>query len=670
MRGMEDDDLSYRSGSVSRSSSCKSLTGNFGIDWDEIDSIAEESLSVASSASSGHRTRTRRRTNSNSNSNTTSNANSNQQQSQMDDPEIGVGGGTGTASMSRYAGHATQTTAASKSSSRAGHGSSSSGNRSKAPPRPSQVRQLQQSPTLTHHQRKQRQRRMFHDIKRLLIIGVLIVTATVSIHMFGAYLNNNTTTPRRYQISSFTSIGADRTARRALSRSAAIYASRKWPLSVRDEGAADFEIVSHPVAPEKVMMLPRFYLTRNDGVTMETLGRVRPLTYQRKVANLVGRTTVEGSRDFSVRTIFVGLPSYRDEWHCRNTLESIFGRAKYPGRIRVGVVDQLMVVEGQDHSCDLPIEPCSEKPDQALCRYRKQIDVYEMDHTLAVGPTFSRHIVNRLYRGEYYALQITADTTFTKNWDVDIIDQWEETGNEMGVLTTYLGDTFGSIDETSGVLLKKSRIVLCSATFEGTGHDRRLRHDYADQPDLLPGIKGIPQLQPFWSSSFSFSRGHFILTVPYDPKLPMVSKRDEEISMALRAFTHGYDFYTPARPVCFHSARSDDLKSFVENKDIYKGVEKFSLRRLDDLLGLNEDETYARDANELFGLGQGRPVSKFFTAFGIHPAEHITEHKLCNFVSNGRMHELFQTYMRDDGMGINYDRIHFRFHELQDNHDA
>ena len=662
MRGIDDDELSYRSGSVSRSSSCKSITGNFGIDWDEIDSIAEESLSVASSASSGHRKRTRRRTNSSMNANHRQ-AQSNVTLSQRGDLENGVGY---CGSFSRFSGRASQSVSASKSSPRGGRGSGSVGN-----PRP-QI-------TMTHHQRKER-RRVLHDFKRLVIIGVLIVMATLSIDYFGDNLNSKTKhiSSLRYSSNSFTSItnnfGADRSARRALSRSAAIYAKRNWPLTVRDE-VTEFEFFPHPTPQKRgkvTLSLPRFYLTRagrggdnDNGVTLDTLGRVRPLTNQKAVAQLVGRTTVEGSRDFSVRTIFVGIPSYRD-WHCRYTVESIFGRAKYPERIRVGVVDQL---ETLDQSCDLPIEPCSGKPFQALCQYRNQIDVYEMDHKLAVGPTFARHIVNRLYRGEYYALQISAHTTFTNNWDVYLIDQLEETGNEMGILTTYLGDASGSIDDRSGVSLKKSRMVLCSATFEGAGHDRRLRHAYGDQPDLLPGVEGMPQLQPFWSSSFSFSRGHFILTVPYDPYLPMVKRGDEEISMALRAFTHGYDFYTPVTNVCYDSARTGDLTSFEENKSIYNGVEEISLRRLDSLLGM-EEEKNVRDANELFGLGQARPLAKFFTAFGIHPAERITEHKLCNFVANGRMHELFHQHMRDDGMGLDYDLIHFRFHELQDNHDA
>lgn len=632
MRGIDDDEVSYRSGSLSRNSSTKSFTGNFNVDWDEIDSIAEESLSVASSASSGHRKRTRRRTHQPAST-----------ISQFEALESG--------SLSRYITNTSGTSSSSMSGSHGSRGSGSGGKRSKTPPRPSQPRQ-----PMTQQQRNQR-RRMVQHVKRLINIGGLVMAAILSIHFCGSYLSAIVTYP-----SSFGGLGGgDRSARRALSRSAALYATRKWPLSVREE-QADFEFVPHPANDKIKLAVPRFYLTRDDG-TLETLGRVK--SFSRDMASMVGKSTVDGSTDFSVRTIFVGIPSFRD-WHCRSTIESLFQHAKYPERIRVGVVDQL---EDQDQSCDLPIHPCSEKPRQALCQYRQQIDVYEMDHKLAVGPTFARHIVNRLYRGEFYALQISAHTKFARNWDVDLINQLEETGNEMGILTTYLDDAMGNIDEKTGSPLKESRLVLCSASFEGAGHNRRLRHNYDQQPDTLPVITEMPQLQPFWSASFSFARGHFILTVPYDPSLPMVNREDEEIIMTLRAFTQGYDFYTPIKNVCFDSARSDNLQSFQELQRLYKGVEKVSLRRLDGIAGM-DDENYVKDPNEIFGLGQARPLGKFHTAFGVHPSEHITEHKLCNFVSTGRMHKLFQPHLREDGMGINYDVIHFRFHELQNDHDA
>ena len=108
--------------------------------------------------------------------------------------------------------------------------------------------------------------------------------------------------------------------------------------------------------------------------------------------------------------------------------------------------------------------------------------------------------------------------------------------------------------------------MMCATQFEGNGPERHLRH--GQQPELTPAVKGQPQLHPFWAAGFSFARGHFVILVPYDQYLPMVFQgtsiycvvttmswlsnaeysiltmmTGEEISIGLRAFTHGYDFY-------------------------------------------------------------------------------------------------------------------------------
>jgi [Skp1-protein]-hydroxyproline N-acetylglucosaminyltransferase len=121
-----------------------------------------------------------------------------------------------------------------------------------------------------------------------------------------------------------------------------------------------------------------------------------------------------------------------------------------------GVVDQI--VEGEDVKCNEPIEPCENNPNQALCKYKNQVDVYTMDAPLSVGPVYARHIGYRMYRGEYYATQSDAHVTFTANWDSDIIEQIEATHNDMAVLSTYLTDIQGSIDEKTGKSLRRTRV--------------------------------------------------------------------------------------------------------------------------------------------------------------------------------------------------------------------
>lgn len=97
-----------------------------------------------------------------------------------------------------------------------------------------------------------------------------------------------------------------------------------------------------------------------------------------------------------LETIYVTIASYRD-YRCPHTVEALFEQAAHPERIRVGVVDQLDLEE--DDSCAKPKRSCKKHPDDTLCKFSHQIDVFEMDASLAVGPVFARHIGDRMYRG-------------------------------------------------------------------------------------------------------------------------------------------------------------------------------------------------------------------------------------------------------------------------------
>lgn len=43
---------------------------------------------------------------------------------------------------------------------------------------------------------------------------------------------------------------------------------------------------------------------------------------------------------------------------------------------------------------------------------------------------------------------------------------------------------------------------------------------------------------------------------------------------------------------------------------------------------------------------------------------HVTEHRMCEFVTSGNLHDEFVPQLRSNEMGIDYSNIHFRFHEL------
>ena len=193
----------------------------------------------------------------------------------------------------------------------------------------------------------------------------------------------------------------------------------KWPVSIRDEDTNAYDTIVHPGDGVTVMKLPKFWsppIHNQQLMSRATAMKIGSCTESADPDN----HSIGDACPISHRTIYVGIASYRD-FECRSTVESIFLRAQHPERIRVGVVDQI--VSGEDVLCNDPIEPCSVDPEQALCKYAAQVDVYEMKAELSIGPVFARHIGYRLYRGEYYATQSDAHVTYTNNWDMDIIDR-------------------------------------------------------------------------------------------------------------------------------------------------------------------------------------------------------------------------------------------------------
>ena len=275
-----DDELSFTS-NTSRSRGSRSLPGAFAIDWDEIDNIAEESLSVCSSASSGHRKRKNATVAANQQRRSTS-------QHHLEALEIGSPGGF----------------SASRSRGRSAGGFS--GGDLKGADTTRNDKGKHSNPTKRLAQRSDGTRKMIAHAKRLALIGGLSLSTGIAICFFGSYLTESL----KDQAVSF-SVG-DRQIRRLLTKSAREHSTRHWPISVRDE-ENDFELIHHPGNIETTLAVPRFYLTKDDG-TMQTLSQGNGIT--KTVANMIRRTSVDGSLDFSVRTIFVGVASFRD-WHCR-----------------------------------------------------------------------------------------------------------------------------------------------------------------------------------------------------------------------------------------------------------------------------------------------------------------------------------------------------------------
>jgi len=367
-----------------------------------------------------------------------------------------------------------------------------------------------------------------------------------------------------------------------------------------------------------------------------------------------------------MKTVYISVASYRDP-ECQPTVEDIFLRAEYPERLRVAIVEQR--VEGEDDQliplCGKPLKPCSEDPEQAMCKYAHLIDVFVVPGILSVGPVFARHLANRMYRGEYFAMQVDSHVRFIHHWDSDLIAQWDSAKNEMAIATTYLSDITNSIDPVTFENRHPNRPIMCKTDFEGSGKLKHLRH--GQQPEGQPGIHGEPTLHPFWAAGFSFARGHFVVQVPYDQYEPMVFQ-GEEIFMGLRGWTYGYDFYTLETSVAFHmyainenKGKRKKIKLFWENSNLYPGAALQGMKRLNGIIGTGDPGDIFYNAEEKeYGLGKVRPKEQFYRLYGIHTDTKKVEDHLCSFVGKPMMH-LFKPHLRKNRMGIDFSGVNFEY---------
>lgn len=91
--------------------------------------------------------------------------------------------------------------------------------------------------------------------------------------------------------------------------------------------------------------------------------------------------------------IFVGIPAYRDP-ELEPTVRSLIEEAKHPEKLRIGIFIQA--------SRDEDLATCF--VDGLKEQYPKLIKTHEVHYTEAKNVFYARHMVQRLFEGETFAL--------------------------------------------------------------------------------------------------------------------------------------------------------------------------------------------------------------------------------------------------------------------------
>lgn len=283
------------------------------------------------------------------------------------------------------------------------------------------------------------------------------------------------------------------------------------------------------------------------------------------------------------RTIFIQIASYRDS-ELPRTIRSVLERADHPARLRFGICWQY-----DENTFD----------DLEHWEADDRFGIDEVYFRKSEGCTWARNRANALFAGEDYYLQIDAHMRFAHGWDTRLVEMLEGIDAEKPVLTVY-PPGYKTDGNGNDELLESIQHVLALNTINTHLQTRQCTKIAADQ--------NAPGKSPFVAAGFLFAHGSFCEDIPYDP---LGYFAGEEIALAARAYTSGYDFFHPSEIVVWHRYDHDEPLHWTDNAAALDTSEVRSRERLatlllGDHLGLGK-----------YGLGSIRTLAEFEDYCGI-----------------------------------------------------
>jgi hypothetical protein len=276
-------------------------------------------------------------------------------------------------------------------------------------------------------------------------------------------------------------------------------------------------------------------------------------------------------------TIFVQIAAYRDP-QLIPTIKNMLENAKRPKNLRLGIARQFHPEDGFD--------------DLSEYENDKRFRILDIPYEESTGVCWARNLTQQLYKGEDYTLQIDSHMRFEKDWDdtlIKMIKLLQKKGHKKPLLTGYVS-SFDPENDPQGRVNEPWRMAFDRFTPEGV---------VFFLPETIPGWKELKEPVParFYSAHFAFTLGVFSTEVQHDPEFYF---HGEEISISVRAFTHGYDLFHPHKVVIWHEyTRKGRVKQWDDDKEWHKKNTACHIKNR-QLLGV-DGEVYSGDTSQFFG---------------------------------------------------------------------
>ena len=284
--------------------------------------------------------------------------------------------------------------------------------------------------------------------------------------------------------------------------------------------------------------------------------------------------------------IFIQIASYRDP-QLIPTIKDCLDNAKYPKKLVFGICRQY--------------HPDDKFDDLSEYEKDKRFRIINVLYSESKGVCWARNQVQQLYKNEEYTLQIDSHMRFEKDWDetlINMIKQLQDKGFKKPLLTGYVS-SFNPENDPAERVREPWRMSFDRFIPEGA---------VFFLPETIPNWQTMtePVRARFYSAHFAFTIGDFAKEVQHDPEFYF---HGEEISIAVRAFTHGYDLFHPHKVIIWHEyTRKGRTKQWDDDKEWHL-KNNLSHKKNRQLFGMDGEEV-TMDFGK-YGFGTKRTLREY-----------------------------------------------------------
>ena len=292
-------------------------------------------------------------------------------------------------------------------------------------------------------------------------------------------------------------------------------------------------------------------------------------------------------------SIFISIASYRDPELVR-TIKSAIENAADPDSLVFSVVIQ-----------DFPV-------DTADLSWVKNLRLKTMHPREARGAGYARAIAMEHYQDEDYYLQIDSHTLFAKNWDKLCIDQHkkaQEISKNNKIILSYFPLPYHVENNNKISYVTKDKDKPAYPTKQEPSLNRRNEWT-AKRLEFSDRQRKMPEQSSTVLAGFVFTTGNIVKEVPYDPEISFFG---EEICFAMRAWTRGWDIYSPCVDILYHFYHRGNYKKIWKDRNI----RRMSWKEIEDISKDKQKRVLCGIEKGIFGAGDYRHLKNYEKFIGV-----------------------------------------------------